>query len=186
MNKSEYDSQEAEHSSPPPRKRVLIADDDEDTVEMLGIVLGGRGYECSIAHTGPQAITAARQHIPNAVIVDIGLPVADGFAVTEQLRSFPDLAEATIIGHSGHCGREVYERAASVGMDYLVLKPSDPALLIACIEPDEHPVMATSSVITDLRMHSAELLLNAAALSVRSRNAIARAREICRKHRSSI
>jgi CheY-like chemotaxis protein len=70
----------------PNRRRVLVVDDNEDAAEMLAGALVQLGYDVAVAHDGPSALERSRQFDPDVALLDIGLPVIDGYEVAEQLR----------------------------------------------------------------------------------------------------
>jgi CheY-like chemotaxis protein/anti-sigma regulatory factor (Ser/Thr protein kinase) len=70
----------------PNRRRVLVVDDNEDAAEMLAGALVQLGYDVAVAHDGPSALERSRQFDPDVALLDIGLPVIDGYEVAELLR----------------------------------------------------------------------------------------------------
>ena len=69
-----------------PGSRILVVDDSVDSAETLGELLKIWGHDVRLAHDGPGAVAAAREYRPEVVLLDIGLPGMDGFAVATQLR----------------------------------------------------------------------------------------------------
>ena len=67
--------------------RVLVVDDEQSLAELLGRVLGLEGWEVSVALSGLAAVRAARTFVPDAVVLDIGLPDIDGLEVLRRLRA---------------------------------------------------------------------------------------------------
>src|SRR4051794_7758028 len=101
--------------------RVLVVDDNIDTAMMLAVVIRSWGHEVSVTHDGPSALTTAAQFRPNAVLLDIGLPLLDGFEVAKRLRSSDGLEDTFIIATSGYNRESDLRRALEVGIDlYLV------------------------------------------------------------------
>jgi len=167
------------------KKKVLVAEDHADTAEMTAELLTMLEYDVTTALNGLQAITIARQLVPSAVLLDIGLPYVDGFEVAKQLREYPELDDTVLIGCSGHNGPEYWERARLAGFDYYIAKPADPKVIFACLEPEQYAATIEKSVAitvsADLQMRSQGLQLMAHALSIRSAAAVRRARELCKK-----
>jgi len=165
---------------------VLIADDHVDTVETTHCYLLLYGYNVTVAYDGLQALTKAAEKRPDSILLDIALPKLDGFEVARVLRQSQTFSDTVIIGYSGYGGEEYYEKARTAGIDYYLLKPCDPEVLIACLEPEEHPAIIARSVIVtlseNLKRASANLLAQGQALSLRSAAAVKRAQEICHKN----
>ena len=69
-----------------PGRRILVVDDSVDSAETLGELLKIWGHDVRLAHDGPGAVDAARDYRPDVILLDIGLPGMDGFAVAAQLR----------------------------------------------------------------------------------------------------
>src|SRR5439155_229746 len=78
-------------------RRVLVVDDNLDTAESSSLLLEIEGHDVRVAHTGPEAIEIARSFAPDVILLDIGLPGMDGYAVARVLRAAPDLAHCRII-----------------------------------------------------------------------------------------
>ncbi len=104
-----------------PRK-VLVVDDNRDLAEGLALFLRGAGHEVSVAYDGETAIPVAAQERPDIVLLDIGLPGIDGFAVAQRLRAEPRLKHTTIVAVSG---RKLQEegKGAGVVFDAQFVKP---------------------------------------------------------------
>jgi CheY-like chemotaxis protein len=85
-------------------QRVLVVDDYPDTLEMLSMAFEIAGYGVLLAHSGPEAIWLARQHRPDAVIMDIYMPEMDGILTTQQIRQDPELARIPIVAHTARPG----------------------------------------------------------------------------------
>src|SRR5262249_5015696 len=117
--------------------RVLVVDDNEDAALTVAEVLRELGYEVAVAHDGPSALASADQFAPDVVVLDIGLPVMDGFEVARRLRARASNGDAPpkLVALTGY-GQEVdkaHSRAA--GFDAHLVKPVDMAALQAAIGP---------------------------------------------------
>ncbi len=74
------------------RVRILVVDDEPNIAELLAMALRLEGWEILVAHTGSQAVSSARQHAPDAVVLDMMLPDFDGLEVLRKLRAHsPDV-----------------------------------------------------------------------------------------------
>jgi CheY-like chemotaxis protein len=123
---------ESRHASataaPPPgvaagASRVLIIDDNEDAATLLADVLASVGYVCRIAHDGRRGLEIARAEEFDTILVDIGLPVMDGYEVARHLRSSPQGAVLQLIAVTGYGQESDKERAHAAGFDAHLVKP---------------------------------------------------------------
>jgi len=110
--------------------RVLVVDDSVDSAETLGELLRIWGHDVSIAHDGEEALRQAREIRPDVVLLDIGLPGMDGYAVAGQLRA-EGLAGRLLVAISGYSGIEDRERMKEAGFDGHLVKPVEPTALQA-------------------------------------------------------
>jgi len=111
--------------------RILIVEDDAEVAEALSIGLSRQGYEALIAENGRSAMALARSERPDLVVLDLGLPDADGLELCETIADDRALAGLPVIILSGRGQADIIRRARSAGCLYFVRKPYDPnALLI--------------------------------------------------------
>lgn len=118
----------------PPRqrirpRRVLVVEDGADARDILRVALEQAGYEVFEATGGAEAVEAAERFRPQAAIVDIGLPVFDGYEVARRLRSLPQGAGMLLVAVTGHGQPEDRRRAQAAGFDLHVVKPVEPSRL---------------------------------------------------------
>lgn len=104
--------------------KILVVDDNRDLAESLALFLRNEGHQVSVAHDGETAIARALEERPEVVLLDIGLPGIDGFAVAERLRASTDLNQTMIIAVSGWKVQEKAE-AARIRFDAQLVKPVD-------------------------------------------------------------
>lgn len=104
-------------------RRLLVVDDHVDTAQSLARLLRTRGNEVEIVHDGDAAIAAAKNFRPDVILLDLGLPGMDGYAVAEHLRRDPELPRPTIIAISGYGQEEDRRRSTEVGIDHHLVKP---------------------------------------------------------------
>jgi PAS domain S-box-containing protein len=136
---TETETELAQDASPQPQphangKRVLIVDDNRDAAEMLAEFFTHHGFATEIAGDGPSAIQIAARWQPQFVLLDIGLPVMDGYEVIRRLRELPELHGAFIAAVTGYGQPNDRARALEAGFDLHVVKPIDIHKLIALIE----------------------------------------------------
>ena len=113
----------------PPPRRILIVDDNEDAADSLGIVLGLDGHQVICAYTGEQALEQAQSFKPEIVLLDIGLPGADGYEVARRIRALADLQSVRLVAVTGYGQDADKARARAAGFaDHLVKPVEFPAL----------------------------------------------------------
>ena len=108
--------------------RVLVVDDNEDAAHALGQVLELSGHRVTLAHDGPGAIAAVAAAPPELVLLDIGLPGMDGYAVAARLRAAGHNRVA-LVAISGYGQDDDLRRSAEAGFDHHLVKPVDGAVL---------------------------------------------------------
>jgi PAS domain S-box-containing protein len=105
--------------------RVLVVDDNADTAWGVSKLLTLLGHQVRMAHDGPTAISVAQSYKPEVVLLDIGLPGMDGYAVTKQLRQESSCDGAVIVAVSGYGQEEDRRRSREAGFDRHLVKPVD-------------------------------------------------------------
>jgi CheY-like chemotaxis protein len=105
--------------------RVLVVDDSVDTAEGVSKLLKLLGHDVQTAYDGPAAIELARTFKPEIILLDIGLPGMDGYAVVKQLRSEDCCKDALIVAISGYGQEEDVRRSREAGFDQHLVKPVD-------------------------------------------------------------
>lgn len=114
--------QEAEPSTPDQLK-VLIVDDNVDSAVTLGLILETSGHSCRLVHDGHGVLQAAEEFSPDAVLLDIGLPGMDGYAVCRQLRQHERFSKVLIIAQTGWGQIRDKNMADAAGFDHHLVKP---------------------------------------------------------------
>lgn len=115
------------------RELVLVVDDLIDNRDMYVEYLRFHGYEVLAASDGPGAISLAKAHRPDVVIMDMSLPEMDGWEATRILRASPETADVRVIALTGHAGPAAKSRALAVGCDAFVTKPCLPEDLLRLV-----------------------------------------------------
>jgi PAS domain S-box-containing protein len=105
--------------------RILVVDDNRDAIDSLELLLGGEGYEVLVAYDGESAVSLAASMQPDVVLLDIGLPGMDGYAVASALRRRPGSKALRIVAITGYGQAESRERSRAAGFDLHLVKPID-------------------------------------------------------------
>ena len=113
---------------------ILYVEDNEDNIYMLSSRLQREGYQVSVARTGSEGISRAREELPALIIMDLVLPEVDGFEAARQLRNSSDTSHIPIIALSASVLPEHQHRAIDAGCDDFETKPVDFSRLLAKIE----------------------------------------------------
>ena len=116
-------------------RRVLIVDDNVDAAQLLAEVLELSGYQTALAHDGPTALTAALRFAPDIALLDIGLPVMDGYELAAHLRSALGPAAPRIVALTGYGQKHDRERSRAAGFDSHLVKPVDAETLLRALQP---------------------------------------------------
>ncbi len=103
--------------------KILYVEDNDDNVFMLKPRLQRRGFEVIIATDGKEGIELTRQERPDLIIMDLSLPILDGWAASEQLKEAPDTRNIPIIALSAHAMAGDREKALAAGCDDYDTKP---------------------------------------------------------------
>ena len=103
--------------------RVLIVDDNRDALTLLADALSAVGYEVRTAHDGPEALNAAPAFKPHVAVLDIGLPVMDGYELATRLRAIAGLRALRLIAVTGYGQDSDRRRSETSGFDAHLVKP---------------------------------------------------------------
>jgi two-component system, cell cycle response regulator DivK len=114
-------------------KKILVVEDQEDNRRIVRDLLAHAGYEVIEVDDGEQALSAAATHRPDVILMDIQLPLLDGYEATRRIKADPNLKHIPIIVVTSYAlsGDETKARAA--GCDAYVAKPFSPKALLAKI-----------------------------------------------------
>ncbi len=114
-------------------KKILIVDDDPDLRQAMHIRLKANHYDTFFAADALSAVSEARKHQPDLIILDLGLPAGDGFVVLDRLRANTYLSVIPIIVVSARDAHANQARALNAGARAFLQKPVDNAELMAVI-----------------------------------------------------
>src|ERR1700683_4075166 len=110
-------------------KKILIVDDDPDVRLGLHVRLKANHYNVIFAPDGMASIAEARKHMPDLIILDLGLPAGDGFSVLERLKANDSLSSIPVIVLSARDRTANRDRALKAGARVFLQKPVDNARL---------------------------------------------------------
>ena len=114
--------------------KLLLVEDNEMNRDMLSRRLIRRGYEVAIAVDGDQGLTMAQSEKPDLVLMDMSLPVIDGWEATRRIKSSEETRHLPVIGLTAHAMAGDREKALEAGCDYYDTKPIELERLIGKIE----------------------------------------------------
>jgi two-component system, cell cycle response regulator DivK len=104
-------------------KTILVVEDQEDNRQILRDLLGSAGFRMIEAHDGEQALIVARSERPNLILMDIQLPVLDGYEATRSIKRDPELKHIPVIAVTSYALSGDEQRAREAGCDGYVAKP---------------------------------------------------------------
>jgi CheY-like chemotaxis protein len=116
-----------------PRLRILVVDDDPVVAESMLVFLELDGHEVRGADSGEAALRFISEFRPDVVLLDIGLPGKDGYAVARMIRQLPGGADLKLVAVSGYGHEEAMAQSIQAGFDRHLVKPVDPEALGALL-----------------------------------------------------
>ena len=115
-------------------KTVLLVEDNEDNRTVYRTILEHFGYQVVEARNGEDGIRMAREAHPDLILMDISIPVIDGWEATKILKGDPETAEIPIIARTAHALATDRAKAGEVGCDGYLAKPCEPRRVVAEVE----------------------------------------------------
>jgi two-component system cell cycle response regulator DivK len=112
-------------------KRILVIEDTEDNRQILRDLFDGRGYELLEATDGGAGVAMARSQRPDLILMDIQLPVIDGYEATRQIKADPELRHIPIIAVTSYALAGDEEKTRAAGRDAYLAKPFSPRILLS-------------------------------------------------------
>jgi CheY-like chemotaxis protein len=104
---------------------IMVVDDYEATREILGVFLTAMGYDVIEACNGLEAVKIARSACPDLIIMDLAMPVMDGYGALRLLRELPEVSTVPVVACTAHDDSTQRAHATRVGFDELLAKPID-------------------------------------------------------------
>ena len=114
-------------------KRVLVVEDQEDNRRIIRDLLTSAGFQMIEAVDGEEGLRMAASHLPDLILMDIQLPVLDGYEATRRIKADPELRSIPIIVVTSYALSGDDAKAAAAGCDAYVAKPFSPRQLLATI-----------------------------------------------------
>jgi two-component system KDP operon response regulator KdpE len=132
------------------QKKILIVDDDPDVRLGLHVRLKANHYDVIFATDGMASIAEARKHMPDLIILDLGLPAGDGFSVMERLKKNDSLSLIPVIVVSARDRSANKDRALKAGATAYLQKPVDNGQLLSVVRKALGEKNNTPAVVHDL------------------------------------
>lgn len=114
-------------------KRVLVVDDNEDAATMMAMLLKKLGHEVRVAHNGEEGLEAGASLLPQVVLMDLGMPVMDGYSACRLMRGTAWGKGALIIALSGWGQEEDRHKSIAAGFDHHLVKPIPSEQILALL-----------------------------------------------------
>ena len=112
---------------------VLLVDDAEDARHLYAGFLANAGLRVAQAADGGHALWKVGTLLPNVVVMDLLMPVLDGWEATRKIKAHPKTKHVAVIVLSGHADEAELQRAVEAGADVLLTKPCSPEVLLAAV-----------------------------------------------------
>jgi two-component system cell cycle response regulator DivK len=112
-------------------KKILVVEDTEDNRQILRDLLGMAGYDLIEAHDGAQGVAMAAEHRPDLILMDIQMPVMDGYEATRRIKADPALSAIPVIAVTSYALSGDEDKARAAGCDDYIAKPYSPRQMLA-------------------------------------------------------
>ena len=115
-------------------KRILMVEDTEDNRQIIRDLMDSVGYELLEAGDGAAGVAMAAEHRPDLILMDIQLPVMDGYEAARRIKAHPELNRVPIIAVTSYALAGDEEKTRAAGCDGYVAKPFSPRQLLAKVQ----------------------------------------------------
>ncbi len=111
-------------------QRILLAEDNEDNRTIYRTILEHSGYTVVEAQDGEAAVRLAATEHPDLILLDISMPLLDGWEAARQIRDNPDIAQVPIVALTAHALQQDRAKAIAEGFDSYLAKPVEPRRVV--------------------------------------------------------
>jgi two-component system, cell cycle response regulator DivK len=115
-------------------KSILVVEDNMDTYELVKFVLETKGHATFLAMNGREGVTAAIKQKPDLIIMDLAMPMMDGWIATEKLKQNPLVKDIAIIALTAHALPDDRKRALDAGVNEYITKPMNIREFVEIVE----------------------------------------------------
>jgi len=146
-----------------PKEKILVVDDEDDILDLVGYNLTREGYRVRTAVRGEEALRKIREDPPDLILLDLMLPDIDGFDVCKELKSNPRTAYIPIVMLTAKTAESDQVAGLELGSDDYVMKPFSPSVLLARVRavlrrmkeeaPSEKRILAFKNLVIDPSRH---------------------------------
>ncbi len=112
-------------------KKILVVEDTEDNRQILRDLLGMAGYDMIEANDGAEGVSQAAAHKPDLILMDIQMPVMDGYEATRRIKADPNLKAIPIVAVTSYALSGDEDKAKAAGCDAYIAKPYSPRQMLA-------------------------------------------------------
>jgi CheY-like chemotaxis protein len=123
-------------------RELLIVDDERDAADTLAALLNLQGFIAHVAYDGNAAVAKAIACNPDAFILDLEMPVLDGFQLAKHLREIPQFKSKRYIALTGFSDQEHLDQASRLQFDEYLIKPCKLDVLMGILRETAHPIEA--------------------------------------------
>ena len=114
---------------------IVVADDDEELCRSFAALFEAKGYTVHTCGDGLRALALCQEFRPGVVLLDLEMPILDGYEVARRLRADPDLAHLRIVAVTGQSDERTSARAWEAGFHEFLGKPAPVSMLLAMLRP---------------------------------------------------
>ena len=114
-------------------KRILVVDDNTEAADISAELLELHGYQTAVAYDGRSGLEAARTFQPDAILLDLGMPIMDGYEMAAALRAVPDYDQVALIAFTAWGDIVTRQRVIATGFDEHIIKPANLERILAAL-----------------------------------------------------